>query len=375
MQPDATLPGPDSRRWRWPRIRWQSAVLLLATFVAVCVLQSLAIQVALRAAGRAVSLPLLLVGNVTGGVSAWMVFPIVQCVVLNANPARGWGRVIAFHLAGYLAFAVSHATVMLGLRWLITPLMPRLSGLVTPAKTQFLWEVQHDLIIYSGLAAFWTLLHAWDERRAAALRAAQLEARLVSTRLDALASRLDPHFLFNALNTVSAVMYEDLPRTERLLADLGQLLRRVLEPGTPTWSLAEERGHTERYVALLQARFGERLDVQWASDPGLEAARVPRFAIQTLVENAVKHNGDRTGRLVVRIAITEDLGDLSLAVCDDGRGFCDADAAAVAAGAPRGLARLAETLQLLYGAGAALERGRSAQGGASVVLRFPREAE
>jgi LytS/YehU family sensor histidine kinase len=218
-----------------------------------------------------------------------------------------------------------------------------------------------------GLAALWSPLHAWEERQQAALRAAQLEAQLAEARLQALAAQLDPHFLFNALNTVSAVMYEDLGRTERLLSHLGQLLRAALAPGGPTWELAEECAHAGRYAELLQARFGDRLAVAWEVAPGLERARVPRFAIQTLIENAVKHNQERLAPLTVRVRAGCADGRLRIEVEDDGQGFGPAPASG------RGLARLEETLRLLGGERAALERSASPSGGARVALTLPRE--
>jgi LytS/YehU family sensor histidine kinase len=238
-------------------------------------------------------------------------------------------------------------------------------------RTQFFWEVQGDLIVYGALAAFWTLLQAWDERQRLALRAEQIRTRMVSMRLDALSAQIDPHFLFNALNAVSAVMYEDLPRTEKLLVDLGQLLRHTLDTSGPTWSLADERAHTERYVALLKARFTDRIRVRWHVETRLDRASVPRFAIQTLVENAVKHNHTRIEPLTVDIEVSERAGEAVLEVRDDGRGFREHDAAQPG----RALARLAEMLRLIHGSRASLERSNGAGGGARVQLRFPWNGE
>jgi LytS/YehU family sensor histidine kinase len=158
-------------------------------------------------------------------------------------------------------------------------------------------------------------------------------------------------------------MYEDLPRTERLLGSLGQILRATLAPGSVTWSLAEERAHTERYTELLLARFGDQLSVSWQTPPAFEQERVPRFAIQTLVENAVKHNQDRVSPLAVKISCAREGALVCLTVEDDGRGF------APTAESNGGLERLRETLRLLHG-----ERGQISLGGspgARVELRFP----
>jgi LytS/YehU family sensor histidine kinase len=251
---------------------------------------------------------------------------------------------------------------MLTLRWVAEPLVAGIAS-SQPLVFQILWETQQDIVVYGCLAAFWTLLYAWDERRAALLHAARLDTQLSSARLDALTAQVNPHFLFNALNTVSAIMYEDLPRTERLLSSLGQILRATLAPGNVTWSLAEERAHTERYTELLLARFGDQLSVSWQTPPAFEPERVPRFAIQTLVENAVKHNQDRELPLTVKITCAREGAMVCLAVEDDGRGF------APIAEPSGGLERLRETLRLLHGERAQLSVGGPP--GARVELRFP----
>jgi LytS/YehU family sensor histidine kinase len=116
-------------------------------------------------------------------------------------------------------------------------------------------------------------------------REAQLTTELRDAQLRALVGQLNPHFLFNALNTISAVMYTDLALTDRLLADLGQLLRAGLASDAgPTWSLADERVHTEHFLAAMLARFGDRLSVAWRVDDQAAVAQLPRFTLQLLVE-------------------------------------------------------------------------------------------
>ncbi len=166
-------------------------------------------------------------------------------------------------------------------------------------------------------------------------------------------------------------MYEDLARTDRLLSDLGGLLRASLERREATWTLAEERAQAARFVALLTARFGERVAVHWDVAPGLERAPVPCFALQALVENAVKHNQDRTEPLEVRIRARDAGAGWRLEVEDTGRGFGDRSPAS---GPGVGLAHLERVLALLHDGRARLERGQGPEGGARVSLWLPREA-
>ena len=363
---------PSGHAWRRPRIALRPALWMLALCLGVGLVQGAAVQIGMSAQGWTGPSYVVFVGQLTSAVGAWAALPAIQFAVLNASgPGVRWPRIAAFHVAGYLGFTAIHIAVLVVLRAL-----GRRLGLTLPSSTatfRILWEAQNDIIVYGSLAGLWTVLHAWERLRTEAVRAAQLEARLTAARLDALVARLDPHFLFNALNTVSAVMYEDLPRTERLIAGLGELLRATLSPGAgAAWTLAEERAHTERYLELVTARFGERIRVSWHAMEGLGEARVPRLAVQTLVENAIKHNRDREAPLTIRIDATKDATDgaFIVVVSDDGRGF-SADALN---GAGRGLDRLEETLRLLHGDEGWLERTAAPGGGARVTLRLPREA-
>jgi two-component system, LytTR family, sensor histidine kinase AlgZ len=135
---------------------------------------------------------------------------------------------------------------------------------------------------------------------AGALLAAALVAALVlrakgrmpadtAARLAELQARIRPHFLFNTLNSAVALVREDPARAEAILEDLGDLFRHALmEPGESV-TLAEEVMLARRYLDIEQVRFGERLQVEWALDPGAGSARVPPLFLQPLVENAVKH--------------------------------------------------------------------------------------
>jgi two-component system, LytTR family, sensor kinase len=343
------------------------ALTFLGIFSAVGLVQASAVRVGLDAAASPIPPLTPFLFHLTGAIAAWTALPVVQTSVLNApGPRVGILRMIAVHAAGYVAFALVHISVMLTLRMVVQ----RAFSIPIPQPVfiyRVLWEAQSDLVLYAGIAALWSLLSAWRERHEASLRAAQLEAKLASARLDALAAQLDPHFLFNALHTVSSLMYTDLARTEQLLADLGAILRATLGPPRATWTFAEEREHSERYIALLLARFGDRLAIEWKVDEGLEETQLPRFAIQTLVENAVKHNRDREEKLVVAIEVRKGDG-IHISVADDGCGFEERGAQR---DPERGLGRLEETLRLLHAELASLECGASAQGGAKVELHIP----
>ena len=110
-----------------------------------------------------------------------------------------------------------------------------------------------------------------------------------AARLAELQSRIRPHFLFNALNTAVALVRVDPARAEAVLEDLAQLFRTALEDHGTAVTLGEEIELAQRYLAIEQVRFGDRLRVRWELDPAAGAAKVPPLLLQPLVENAVRH--------------------------------------------------------------------------------------
>ncbi len=110
-----------------------------------------------------------------------------------------------------------------------------------------------------------------------------------AARLEELQARIRPHFLFNTLNSAIALVRAEPDRAETLLEDLSDLFRRALQDTGEPVSLAEEINLAQRYLAIEQVRFGERLRVQWSLDPAAQQARLPPLLLQPLVENAVRH--------------------------------------------------------------------------------------
>jgi two-component system sensor histidine kinase AlgZ len=143
-----------------------------------------------------------------------------------------------------------------------------------------------------------------------------------TARLAELQSRIRPHFLFNTLNTALSLVRLDPPRAEGVLEDLAELFRVALTDSGESVSLNEEVELAQRYLAIEQIRFGERLKVSWELDEAAGAARVPPLLLQPLVENAVRHGVEpapegglirvrtrvRMGRAVVSIANTVPAG-------------------------------------------------------------------
>jgi len=153
-------------------------------------------------------------------------------------------------------------------------------------------------------AGFAALLWAWLDMRSRIWHPANASARLAE-----LQSRIQPHFLFNALNTALALVRVDPTRAESVLEDLAQLFRTALADSGASVTLMEEIELARRYLAIEQIRFGKRLQVQWdiaSADTRVSAARVPPLVLQPLVENAVRHGVEpsaRGGRVRVQAAV------------------------------------------------------------------------
>jgi len=227
-----------------------------------------------------------------------------------------------------------------------------------------------------GVVTYWTILciaHALAFRAQARdreLAAARLDTRLKAAELATLRLQLNPHFLFNALNTLAVLMREDQAAADRLLDRLSGFLRAVLAgQGSEEVTLTEELAILGHYLAIEQERFGDRLRVEYQIAPDLTGALVPRMILQPLVENALKHGIlDRKRGGGVTISATRASEDLWLSVADDGRGW---NGAVPAERWGVGLTNTASRLEKFYGGRARLELADATTGGAIVRLIVP----
>jgi signal transduction histidine kinase len=192
---------------------------------------------------------------------------------------------------------------------------------------------------------------------------ATAEAQLAS-----LESRVQPHFLFNTLNSIAALIHEDPKGAERMTGQLASLLRTSLDQqATPLVSLDSELKMVRDYLAIEQVRFGDRLRFTIEADASVDGARVPRLALQTLVENSVKYAvSPRREGAEIRIGATGRSRHVVVTVEDDGPGF---DASTLAPN--HGLALLRDRLALLFDDPSTMTIS-SVPGRTTVVLTVPR---
>ena len=236
-----------------------------------------------------------------------------------------------------------------------------------PTQPGSFWSVYRGAILFRvtlGLLGY-TLLFAvvmaaeyYDRFRERERAAAALSVQLAEARLAALRMQLNPHFLFNTLNTVAMqVRRGENTEAVRMLAGLSDILRHVLEDSPPQEvTVRQELAFIDRYLAIERSRFGDRLRVNVSVEPDALDALVPNLVLQPLVENAIRHGIGRraaAGRLDIRVARNGDA--LELVVQDDGPGPSqDPDTVTPATGIPLssggiGLRNTASRLQQLYG--------------------------
>jgi LytS/YehU family sensor histidine kinase len=211
----------------------------------------------------------------------------------------------------------------------------------------------------------------------ASARAARAEALTARTQLAALRAQLHPHFLFNALHTVVQLIPVEPQRAADAAVLVADLLRTTIEEQRDEVSLDDEWRFVSRYLEIERIRFGDRLTVRADMADALLDARVPAFALQTLVENAVQHGAaPRVAPTEIVVTAAGSASELTLSVRNTGdRGTVATTGAATAttAGTGTGLARLRERLAVLYGSAARLVSRPLDGGGYEAVLVVPRQ--
>ncbi len=238
-------------------------------------------------------------------------------------------------------------------------------------RTLFLSSVVDDVVTtYLPIVLIAHVVSYYQRFRERELRTSQLQAQLVKARLQALKSQLQPHFLFNTLNSISALMLTDVEAADRMVTRLGDLLRISLETaGTQMTTLSRELEFVNCYVKIEKVRFEERLKVSIDVAPETLDASVPHLLLQPLVDNAIKHG---ISRLVaggeIRISATADDADLHLEVRDNGPGVREV---APFPSNGVGLRITRERLETIYGQHQSVELLTLPEGGAVARVSIP----
>jgi len=304
----------------------------------------------------------------------WLLYAFLTPAVFVI--ARTWplsrphlARRVVLHLAISLLFCAAWAGAGVVLK---VALMPRaVEGGAARSFVSWLFiTFPFGVAVYFAVVGIEHAIRYFEEARDRELQMARLSEQITSARFAALQARLNPHFLFNTLNTI-AVLVRDGDRTAatRMVEQLSDVLRRTLSRHrTNEVTLEEELELVRQYLAIEQARFPDRLRLAFEIDESLLSAAVPSFALQHLVENAIRHGiAKRAEAGHVRVVARRDGDTLELSVIDDGPGF------AATAEMPKGhgIENTRERLRALYGDRASLVIARGPIGGTIATLRAP----
>ena len=309
----------------------------------------------------------------TGVYSVFLLLPFVfRFARVYLYERTGWAKLAFYLLAGAIPFSAAHTTLMAVSRHFLAPLLglgPYDYGIMT---YRYPMEFSNDLIGFTVIVGAYSFYQRMRIAQAQQLASAELQTKLVQAQLENLRLQLQPHFLFNTLNTISSVMYEDVRAADAMIAQLSDLLRLTLRASrTHEIPLSEELEITRLYLDLMQRRFENKLRVSYEVDPSLNASLVPQLILQPLLENSLRH-GMKAGSSAMDLSIAahRENGSLILQVSDTGSGLGEIDPSSVF-GRGLGLSNIRDRLAHLYGDRQQFCISNRASGGAEVTLRVP----
>lgn len=299
--------------------------------------------------------------------SAWLWIPITLAIVWLVRrfplDRDHWRRALPVHLSAVAAIVL----LRMGAVWALNPWVDWYDT-IPPFGELLITSISNNLfpaVMLIGMAhALFFAQRASERERAAA----ELQARLAEARLQMLKTQLNPHFLFNALNSIAEMVHRDADAADRMLVGLSELLRGSLDHAdTHIVPLSEELRLLDHYLDIERARLGDRLRLDWRIDPATVDAPVPHLLLQPLVENAIKHGvAPRAGGGHIRVSTRLQPHALIVEVSDDGPG-----PRGPGNGLGIGLANAQARLECLYGPGRHLELLAPPDGGTLVRLTLP----
>jgi len=349
-----------------PRVLWPLIVLFWIVNIALTTVQ---VYVMAQASGRSPRLLGLLV-FMTPSFMVWFASVPLIVGVLTRRFSFSSGRLLrsgAAHLVASVVIGLATQVVDAVTMMRAEPTMPFLPMLLGMARVWILWAI----FTYWFFIVMVLAVRHYTTSRARQQRATELATAVARSQLAVLRTQLHPHFLFNALNSISSLVFDEPREAQKMIAQLAELLRATLDDGgLGSWPLRRELELLERYTAIERVRFGERLGVQIRCEAEALDAIVPSLVLQPLVENAILHGIQPSiAGGTVRIIARRDGRWLHLEVDDDGVGL----PTGVANGRVErvGLSNSRERLEKEFGDDQAFEIAPANGSGTRVQIRIP----
>src|SRR5262245_57197481 len=221
-----------------------------------------------------------------------------------------WPRSLLVHVLACLLFGFFQTALMVLAAEVIRHDIPKPTVTANVLFFYFVAKLNNNIFFYWAILAICQILTYYRRFRERELRSSQLEAKLAQTQLQILKMQLHPHFLFNTLNAISALIHKDVELADRMIARLGDLLRATLENASKQEvPLRQELDFIQPYLEIEKARLGPRLTVHLDIDPAVMDAKVPNLILQPLVENAIRHGiAERPGPGRIQIQAARENG-------------------------------------------------------------------
>ncbi len=313
----------------------------------------------------------IVINEMTGAV-AGAFFLSIAVYLLWSKPTQpsGWLALLGMHGAAILVYSALHTSAYCAMRSLLYPLFGYGEFNAGNPVLRYAMELPNDLLTYIKWLLLYLVIQYYRRLLDREKAAAALERNLADAKMKNLQAQMQPHFLMNALNAVSSLIYTDPRAADEMIARLGSFLRRLLSgEQTNQVSLAQELESVQTYIDIMQMRYQDRLIYRCDIDPATRAAKIPPLSLQPLVENSITH-GMNPVDFSVEIDLTARLcGDcVELTVRDHGAGFKPGAASGV------GLQNLRNRLVTLHGDRQALQVGPAEGGGTVVRLLIPQNA-
>ena len=361
---DHAVPSGRTTFKRWGRV-WMVGFVL---WTLLAFLTAAGAHLYLSSTPTPISWSQLLAWNLTVSFVWSLLTPLVYELSRRYSLDRaGWKLSFPIHIVASIILAFIGAVAMVALNPLVTwtkePSVPFFAHVLSRTLMDIprYWYV---LLITQAIAFY----GKYQERQ---LLSSQLEAQLANAQLEVLKIQLEPHFLFNTLNSIAALARHDGEAAEHMTLQLADLLRLSLDGvGVHEVPLHQELTFLQKYIDIQQVRFHDRLRVETEIDPCTLATLVPNLILQPIVENAIRHGiGPRRGPGLIRISAWRDRDDVWMEIRDNGTGLTRGRGVLPPEGV--GLRNTRSRLQQLYNDDHAMVLEDAPGGGCTVKIRVP----